>query len=127
MAVLDDDTDAATSVAALLSRAGLCALAYTSGTALLQACEARQFDAFVLDWMLADGTAAGLIRALRERRQSVEAPIFVLSGSLAIGRSPADPELARMIISHRLRYRVKPFRPSRLAQEIRQALGSPAA
>lgn len=126
VAILDDDIDTAASIAAVLGRSGLQAAAFSTAASLLQACDEHAFDAFVLDWLLEQGTTLGVIRTLRAQGASARAPIFLLSGSLAQGDHPSDVALAQAIDSHDLRYRVKPYAPRRLAQEICAAVRSQA-
>ena len=118
VAILDDDYDAATAVAAVLRRSDLRTAVFGTVESLLEACDDEGFDAFVLDWLLADRTTLDLVRVLRARRQSARAPIFLLSGSLAVDGFPCDPVLAHAISSYDLCYRLKPYSALRLAQEL---------
>jgi DNA-binding NtrC family response regulator len=118
VAVLDDDCDLATAVAAVLSKNSLHARAFNTAESLLEACDGERFDAFVLDWLLADRTTFELIRTLRTTHRSARAPIFLLSGSLTIGEAPSDPALAQAITSYHLHCRVKPYSALRLAKDV---------
>jgi DNA-binding NtrC family response regulator len=126
VAVLDDDQDAAASIAELLVRQGLNATAFTSTQGLVAATQSETFAAFVLDWLVGDTTAASLIAQLRAKPALVNAPMFLLSGNLSVGGVPSDPELAQAIRLHRLHYRVKPCSAIVLARELLNALGKPA-
>jgi CheY-like chemotaxis protein len=122
IAVLDDNCAAAQSVAALLCRLSLQATAYCDAEALLAESRARPFDAYVLDWSLADGTTAPLIRVLRLRMHAACTPIFVLSGSVLVDRRPADPDLDHAVREYHLEFRAKPFSALLLAQQLIQSL-----
>ena len=127
VAVVDDDYDTATATAAVLCRSGLRAAVFSTVVSLLEACNDEEFDAFVLDWQLADSTSLDLVRTLRARDQSARAPIFLLSGSLAVKGLPCDSVMAQAIKSYDLRYRLKPYSPLRLAQELLATLHQRAA
>ena len=118
VAVLDDDDDVASSLAGLLTAHGLPAVAYQSVNGLSAAIAQREFAAFVLDWFLGDTTASDLIVRLRSDLRLARAPIFLLSGNLAVGGVPQDPELIAAIRRHRLHFRAKPYSPARLAQDL---------
>lgn len=127
VAVLDDDHDVAASVAAILTKQGLDASAFTSCDGLEAAVRTEIFAAFVLDWFLGDGTAAALIVRLRSDRTLAKAPIFLLSGNLSVGGVPTDPHLAAVIRRYQLRYRAKPYSSVRLAKDLSQALRQPGS
>ena len=127
VAVLDDDADVTASIAAMLRRFDLCAVEFTDPAALAAHDGEGSFDAFVLDWLLGDTTALALIQAIRARAANADAPIFLLSGNLAVGGIPSDPELLSAIEHHHLVYRAKPYSTIKLAQDLRHSLtgGSP--
>lgn len=125
VAVLDDDQDAAASIAAILTQQGLDAAPFTTSESLEAATRHEQFAAFVLDWLLGDTTAATLIVKLRADPALAKAPIFLLSGNLALGGVPSDPDLAAAIRQYQLAYRPKPYSSIRLARDIVQALEQP--
>lgn len=120
VAVLDDDVDAGEAIAARLIRRGCNSTAFVDARQLLEADRRHAFDAFVLDWLLVDTSAATAAREIRQRGQ--RRPIFVLSGNLAVNGQPTDGELVAAIDSLDLRYRGKPYSASRLADEILDAL-----
>jgi FixJ family two-component response regulator len=122
VAVLDDDEDAASSIADILSQQGFDALAFSTAESLEAAAALDQFAAFVLDWLLGDTTAATLIVKLRAVPSLANAPIFLLSGNLAVGGVPSDPDLAAAILQYRLEYRSKPYSSVRLARDLTKAM-----
>lgn len=123
IAALDDDLAAVASVTAILTQSGFDVVPYTEATQLERASRTAPFAAYVLDWYLGSTTAAGLIDALRRSPASARAPIFLLSGNLAVGGMPTDEALARTIDRHRVQYRAKPYSGVKLAADLRQALG----
>ena len=118
VAVVDDDYDTAAATATVLCKSGVRAAVFSTVVSLLEACSNEEFDAFVLDWQLEDCTSLGLIRTLRARHPSARAPIFLLSGNLAVEDSPGGSVIAQAINSYGLRYRLKPYSSLRLAQEL---------
>lgn len=122
VAVLDDDPDAVASIAAILNQRGLLAVSFTSAEEVARCAPNEGFSAYVLDWLLGDSTAASLIATLRSNPESAQAPIFLLSGNLAVGGVPSDPDLAAAIRQYRLEYRAKPYSMMKLAQDLLSAL-----
>lgn len=122
VAVLDDDPDAVASITAILNQRGLLAASFTGAEELARAFERERFSAYVLDWLLGDSTAESLIATLRSSSAAGEVPIFLLSGNLAVGGVPSDPELAAAIRQYRLEYRAKPYSMMKLAQDLLSAL-----
>jgi DNA-binding response OmpR family regulator len=123
IAALDDDPAAVASVTAILNQSGFEVLPYIDADQLERASRAEPFAAYVLDWYLGSTTAAALIETLRRSPASARAPIFVLSGNLALGGMPTDQALACLIESHRVQYRAKPYSGLKLAADLRLALG----
>jgi DNA-binding response OmpR family regulator len=123
VAVLDDDADLVLALAAALGRSGFEAAQFGTVESLLQACDDMSFDAFVIDWQLADCTTQELVETLRKRVRSAQVPIFLLSGQTAIGGIPCDAAMRAAITAYRLIYRAKPFSARRLAHELVAALG----
>lgn len=127
VAVLDDDEDVVASIAVVLRRQGISVEEFTSAAELGDAARDRGFDAYVLDWLLGDATALDLIAILRADQLARAAPIFLLSGNLAVGGVPSDAALACAIERHGLFYRAKPYSTLKLASDLHVALdgGSP--
>lgn len=123
IAALDDDPAAVASMTAILKQSGFSVVSYTDADQLESAARSSPFSAYVLDWYLGNTTAAALIEFLRHHPTSAGAPIFLLSGNLAIGGIPTDDALARIISRHNVQYRAKPYSGLRLAADLRMALG----
>lgn len=124
VAALDDDPAAVASVTAILNQSGFQVFPFTDALQLERASHAAPFAAYVLDWYLGSTTAAPLIEGLRRSPGSARAPIFVLSGNLAVGGVPMDEALARIIDRHRVQYRAKPYSGVKLAADLRLSLGN---
>ena len=122
VAALDDDLAAVASVTAILNQNGFDVVPFTDPQHLELASRAAPFAAYVLDWYLGNTTAAALIEGLRRDPRSARAPIFLLSGNLAVGGVPTDDALARTIDRHRVQYRAKPYSGVKLAADMRLAL-----
>lgn len=124
IAALDDDPAAVSSMTAILTQRGFEVVPYTDAEQLERAARtATPFAAYVLDWYLGNTTAAPLIEALRSHPRSALAPIFLLSGNLAVGGMPTDDALAKIIGRYRVQYRAKPYSGVKLAADLRSALG----
>lgn len=121
VAVLDDDEDVVAAIATVLRIQGLQAREFTGLAELEAATRKTSFDAYVLDWLLGDVTALEIVRSLRADPVNENVPIFLLSGNLALGGVPTDPELAAAIARHRLFYRAKPYSARQLARDIHTA------
>jgi len=123
VAVLDDEDDAAASICQCLALQRLQAFPFTDPAELLLVIEKHAMDAFVLDWSLGDRTSCGLVEALRADPIVCSAPIFILTGTLAVGGRPVDPRLFEVIRTYRLQFRTKPFSCTKLALDLRTAIG----
>lgn len=122
VAVLDDDADVTASIAAMLRRMNLQAFEFTDAGVLAAEARKRAFDAYVLDWLVDDVPAIALIEDLRGRPSSAHTPIFLLSGNLAVGGVPSDPDLLDAIERHQLLYRAKPYSIVKLAKDLHESL-----
>lgn len=120
--MLDDDPDAAASIAAILSQRGLSAVSFTHADDVARAAQQECFCAYVLDWLLGDSTADSLIATLRSDPRSSKAPIFLLSGNLAVSGVPSDQDLVTAIRQYDLVYRAKPYSMIKLAQDLLSAI-----
>jgi len=123
VAVLDDETDAATSICACLCRHQIEAHPFTEPSEVVSALADAEFDAFVLDWCLADETSADLVRELRLRSKP-DAPILILSGGVPRSGLAVDAQLASAIERYRLVFRTKPISCAVLAVDLKSAIES---
>ncbi|MEJ8852153.1 response regulator [Variovorax rhizosphaerae] len=122
VAILDDDAQLTASIARMLRRFHLRAVTFTDPAALAEHDGEEAFDAFVLDWLLVNTTPLELIESIRGRARNADVPIFLLTGNLAVGGIPSDPELLAAIDHHHLRYFAKPYSPIKLAQDLQHSL-----
>jgi DNA-binding NtrC family response regulator len=122
VAILDDDADVTASIAAILRRMNLQAFEFTDAQVLAAEARAHAFDAYVLDWLLDDVTAITLIEELRSQASNVQAPIFLLSGNLAVSGVPSDAALSYAIERYQLIYRAKPYSTVKLAKDLHDRL-----
>ena len=85
-AILDDDFDVAQGLAVGLEELGFEATAFATGPQLEAALQFDSFDAYVIDWVLANGTAETLVARLRSH--SATCPIALLTGVLSLFLTP---------------------------------------
>jgi CheY-like chemotaxis protein len=116
VALLEDDTRAAAALVEAFRPLGIAATPFADGASLLATITRRRFDAFVLDWLLSDGNAAGVVEAIRSHRAHV--PVLVVTGALADG----DMEKTLLELSARWNFSTldKPVRPMNLANALKQ-------
>jgi len=117
IALLEDDTLAADALAEALRLQGVHTRCFASRAALLGALDQLDVDAFVLDWLLPDGPADGVIEAVRAARPL--SPVVVVTGALRV-----DMGLEVTLQALAARWNVstldKPVRPMNLATLLRQ-------
>jgi CheY-like chemotaxis protein len=117
VALLEDDTRAAEALVEAFRPLGIVATAYADSDSLHGAIAHRRFDAYVLDWLLADGTAAGVVEEIRRHRAHV--PILVVTGALM-----ADSEMEKSLLELSAQWNFstldKPVRPMNLANALKQ-------
>lgn len=85
--IVEDDPDAAAVLRIMLAQDGFDAVIATSAAAGLDAVESEPFAAILVDLQLPDTDGISLIRALRERPQTLETPVVVVSADVARGRA----------------------------------------
>jgi CheY-like chemotaxis protein len=117
VALLEDDTRAAEALVEAFRPLGIVATPYADAAALQAAIAHRRFDAYVLDWLLADGTAAGIVEEIRQHRAHI--PILVVTGALM-----ADSEMEQSLLALSAQWNFstldKPVRPMNLANALKQ-------
>jgi CheY-like chemotaxis protein len=116
VALLEDDTRAASALVEAFRPLGIVATPFADGTALLAAITHRRFDAFLLDWLLSDGNAGRVVEAIRSHRPHV--PVIVVTGALA----DTDTEKTLLELSAQWNFSTvdKPVRPMNLATALKQ-------
>ena len=123
VAIVDDEKGFADNMRDFLNESGFKATAFYNATSLeriLQ--EGTTFDGYIIDWILGQRTAEGLIKQIRFS-PSQAAPIFLLTGEVSTGRADQD-ELARLIIQLDVQIREKPVRLPTFTAELHKALGA---
>jgi CheY-like chemotaxis protein len=117
VALLEDDALAAEAMVESFRPLGLAVSPFGSREPLLAALHRRRYDAFVLDWLLPDGTAAGVVEQIRHHRPHV--PIIVVTGAL-VADADAERTLQRLSAQWNFSTLDKPVRPMNLANAIKQ-------
>lgn len=121
VAVLEDDPHAAAALVDAFRPLGLVATPFADAGSLLAALAHRRFDAFILDWLLGDGTAGSVVEAIRMHRSHV--PVVVVTGALA-----ADSEMERTLLDLSAQWNFstfdKPVRPMNLANALKQLVAA---
>jgi ActR/RegA family two-component response regulator len=119
IAVLDDDADESASLAEHFTDRGCEVQSFTRAEDLVPSMKLRPFDAFVIDWMLAESTAAELVGMIRA--DDPDCPIAVLTGKI---RSDVmvEPAVAEAISTYKLLFFEKPTRLPIISAQLLQAL-----
>ena len=121
VALLEDDTRAADALVEAFRPLGIVASPYPDAASLRTAAPHRRFDAYVLDWLLAEGTAADIVEEIRHHRPHV--PILVVTGALA-----ADSEMEKSLLELSAQWNFstldKPVRPMNLANALKQLVSA---
>jgi len=121
VALLEDDTDAAGALVDAFRPLGIVATPFVDSDSLRNAIAHRRFDAYVLDWLLAEGTAAGIVEEIRGHRAHV--PILVVTGALM-----ADSEMEKSLLELSAQWNFstldKPVRPMNLANALKQMVSA---
>ena len=114
-AILDDDLDIARGLAAGLIELGFEATAFASEAQLEAALQFDSFDGYVIDWVLANGTAEALVVKLRS--QSAACQIALLTGK-AGSKEFDEKALVAAIEQHGLLFLQKPVTASLAASQF---------
>ena len=117
VALLEDDTRAAEALVEAFRPLGIVTTPFVDSASLRAAVAHLRFDAYVLDWLLGDATAAAVVEEIRQHRPHV--PIVVVTGALM-----ADSEMEQRLLALSAQWNFstldKPVRPMNLANAIRQ-------
>jgi CheY-like chemotaxis protein len=117
VALLEDDTRAAEALVEAFRLLGIVATPFTDSASLRAAIAHRRFDAYVLDWLLGEGTAETIVEEIREHRAHI--PIVVVTGALM-----ADSEMEKSLLALSAQWNFstldKPVRPMNLANALKQ-------
>ena len=119
IAVLDDDPDLTNSICDFLRAEGYDAKPFYASADLVADSSRRQFEAFVIDWVIGEEMALKLIKGLRERDAAV--PIIVLTAHVSTGEVD-EADIAQAVKAFGLVFFEKPVRTAILAATIAQAM-----
>jgi len=121
VALLEDDARAADALVDAFRPLGIAATPFADAASLLDVLAHRRFDAFVLDWLLGDGTASAVVEAIRQQRPHV--PVLIVTGALT-----ADSEMERTLLDLSAQWNFstldKPVRPMNLANALKQMVAA---
>ena len=119
--LLEDDLQAAGALVEAFGPLGIVATPHADAASLQAAIAQRRFDAYVLDWLLAEGTAAGVVEEIR--RQDAHVPILVVTGALM-----ADAQMEKRLLELSTQWNFstldKPVRPMNLANALKQMVSA---
>ena len=123
IAVLDDDVRETASLDEYLSARGCDVLAFSAVEELIGHMKARPFDAYVIDWVLGEESAAELVGMIRADDR--ECPIVVLTGKMRDDLT-LIPAVAEAVATYKLLFFEKPTRLPIISAQLLQALARPA-
>jgi len=119
VAILDDDAVDAASLAEYFSGLGCEAQAFTDVETLVAHMRLLPFDAYVIDWVLDEGTAAELLAMIRA--EDPECPVAVLTGKMEEDIA-VETAVAEALSTYRLMFFQKPTRLPLIASQLLRAL-----
>lgn len=122
IAVLDDDDQETASLGEYLTARGCDVLAFSAIEELIGHMKARPFDAYVIDWVLGEGSAAELVGMIRADDR--ECPIVVLTGKMSEDLT-LIPAVAEAVATYKLLFFEKPTRLPIISVQLLQALARP--
>ncbi len=121
VALLEDDTVAAAALVEAFRALGVVATPYVDADSLRTAISHRRFDAYVLDWLLGEGTAAPVVEEIRQHGAHI--PVVVVTGALA-----ADSEMEKRLLELSAQWNFstldKPVRPMNLVNALKQLVSA---
>jgi len=119
IAILDDDAEEVASISEHFAGRGCEPAAFTRVEALVSHMKLRPFDAYVIDWVLDEGTAAELVAMIRA--DDPVCPIAVLTGKLESDVT-LEYSVAEALSTHRLMFFQKPTRLPLVSSQLLRAL-----
>lgn len=124
VALLDDDPEITYQAATVLAKSGqIDSDRFDCSEDLIKELDAnKQYDAYVFDWRLAEGTSESLIQAIRGREASRKTPIFVVTGAIEAEGDAIEDDLARVVRDFGCKTMLKPVRWKLLQAEISQGI-----
>jgi ActR/RegA family two-component response regulator len=118
VAILDDDISFVESIALQLGKFGFHASSYHDEEVFLNEIAHKEFDAFVIDWLLEKHTADKLISNMRRSKTHKHTPIILLTGNT--DHYAAD--IANVIQEHRAIFLGKPVSSAIIAAQLKTIL-----
>jgi ActR/RegA family two-component response regulator len=111
--ILDDDPIETASLKEHFVDRGCEAEAFHSIEELVGQMKVRPFDAYVIDWVLSEGSAAELVGMIRadDRR----CPIAILTGKM---KAELEPAVAKAVAAHKLLFYEKPTKVSLISARV---------
>jgi len=122
VAIVDDEHGFADSLCDYLNDSGLRAVPFYDLASLERSMEEREYDGYVMDWILGERTSESLIKKIR-LAETNGVPIYVLSGKVTSGHID-EAEAARAIRQLDVHWRDKPIRMATFAAELQKSLGA---
>ncbi|MPQ55143.1 helix-turn-helix domain-containing protein [Duganella sp. FT27W] len=122
VAIVDDERGFADSLCDYLNDSGLRAVPFYDLASFERSMAEREYDGYVMDWILGERTSESLIKKIRLSETNA-VPIYVLSGKVASG-DVAEAEAARAIRQLDVHWRDKPIRMATFAAELQKTLGA---
>ena len=121
IAVLDDDEDLTDSICAHLEESGYEAHAYYRTADLQKNLAGIRHDAYVIDWIVGEGSTASLIASIREQDRA--APIIVLTAQVLTGLVQ-ESEIADAVGRYDFVFAEKPVRMAILSASLARAFAA---
>ena len=121
IAILDDDPGEAASLAEHFADRGCEAQAFSDVETLVGHMKLRPFDAYVIDWVLDEGTAAELVAMIRSDDR--ECPIAVLTGKME-DDVRIESAVAEALSTYKLMFFQKPTRLPLISSQLLRALAA---
>ncbi len=121
IAILDDDPDEAAGIAEYFLGQNCEAHSFTDVATLIAHMKLRPFDAFVIDWVLDEGSALELVGMIRADDR--DCPIAILSGKVEADVS-VESAVAEALSTYKLMFFQKPTRLALIASQLLRALAA---
>lgn len=116
--VVEDEPDVARLLGMMLTRAGYVVDVMTTGAEALEALSNNRYDAMTLDLMLPDTSGLDVIRHARQRPETAELPIVVISAKIEEGRLKINGD------ADGLDWLAKPFDEIQLLAVMKRQMGA---
>jgi CheY-like chemotaxis protein len=130
VALLDDDRDVIDFGKELLEAQGWLCSAFRTSRSLAESLRTTTYNAFVLDWQLAQGeTCESIVRTIRRREGGEAVPILLITGAVEADGGSRTEAVTQLVKNYRVLVKQKPVNWRLLAGEMEaltagQALGT---